>query len=297
MNIFYFYYRNHAVSAQNQLLIALRYYATGSFLRVSADFTGVERSTCGRIVRRVSKALATLCPHFIKFPTTAEEVETVKQGFYRIAKFPRCIGAIDCTHIKIRSPGGDNAELYRNRKQFFSINVQTICDSNLQIQNIVCRWPGSAHDANIFKNSIIRSKFEHGLMGNNLLVGDSGYPLKKYLMTPLSNPQTIAEERYNESQIRTRNPIERSYGVWKRRFPILAIGINVDLETAKTVTVATAVLHNIANTLRDKTIIVNPQLEEDVELINHVPVDRVNNTPNTPQQIIRRSLVNYFGNL
>ncbi|KAE9543256.1 hypothetical protein AGLY_003167 [Aphis glycines] len=237
---------NHAVSAQNQLLITLRYYATGSFLRVSADFTGVDRSTSGRIMRRVSQALATLRPHFIKFPTTAEEVETVRAGFYQIAKFPRCIGAIDCTYIKIRSPGGNNAELYRNRKQFFSINVQTICDSNLQIQNIVCRWPGSAHDANIFKNSMIRSKFELGLM-----------------------------ERYNESQIRTRNPIERSYGVWKRRFPILAIGINVDLEIAKTVIVATAVLHNIANTLRDKTIIINPQLEQDVELINHVPVDRI----------------------
>lgn len=134
-------------------------------------------------------------------------------------------------------------------------------------------------------------------MGNNLLVGDSDYPLKKYLMTPLSNLQTIAEERYNESQIRTLNPIEPSYDVWKRRFPILAIGVNVDFETAKAVIVATAVLHNIANTLRDKTIIVNPQLEEDVELINHVPVDRLNNTPNTLQQIIRRSLVNYFGNL
>lgn len=56
-------------------------------------------------------------------------------------------------------------------------------------------------------------------------------------MTPLSNPQTVVEERYNESQIRTRNSIEQSYGMWKRRFPILAIRINVDLETAKTVIV------------------------------------------------------------
>lgn len=134
-------------------------------------------------------------------------------------------------------------------------------------------------------------------MGDSLLVGDSGYPLEKYLMTPLSNSQTVSEERYNESQIRTRNPIERYYGVWKRRFPILTKGINVDLETAKTVIVATAVLHNISNTLRDKTIIINPQLEQDVEIINHIPVGRVNNAPNTPQHIIRRSLINYFGHL
>lgn len=25
------------------------------------------------------------------------------------------IGALDCTHVKIRSPGGDNAEMYRNQ--------------------------------------------------------------------------------------------------------------------------------------------------------------------------------------
>lgn len=38
-------------------------------------------------------------------------------AFYRFAKFPSVIGAIDCTHIKIQSPGGgDQAELFRNRK-------------------------------------------------------------------------------------------------------------------------------------------------------------------------------------
>lgn len=41
------------------------------------------------------------------------------------------------------------------------------------------------------------------------------------------NPITNVENTFNESQIRTRNPIERSYGVWKRRFPILSLGINV----------------------------------------------------------------------
>lgn len=83
------------MSAQNQLLIILRYYATGSFLRVSPDFTGLDRSTSGRIVRRVFQVLATLHPHFIKFPIIVEEVETVRQSFYQIAKFPRYIGAID----------------------------------------------------------------------------------------------------------------------------------------------------------------------------------------------------------
>ncbi|KAJ3663949.1 hypothetical protein Zmor_008162 [Zophobas morio] len=78
---------------------------------------------------------------------------TVQQGFYQLARFPQVVGALDCTHIKIKSPGGENAEIYRNRKNFFSLNVQTIAASNLKIINIVARWPGSAHDSTIFRNS------------------------------------------------------------------------------------------------------------------------------------------------
>lgn len=36
-------------------------------------------------------------------------------------------GAIDCTHIKIvNTPGVEHHEAYRNRKSYFSINVQVI---------------------------------------------------------------------------------------------------------------------------------------------------------------------------
>ncbi|CAH1997780.1 unnamed protein product [Acanthoscelides obtectus] len=65
-------------------------------------------------------------------------------------------------------------------------------------------------------------------------------------MTPLNTTTTPAEELYNESIIRSRNVIERSYGVWKRRFPCLAMGLRVHLDTAQAVTLGTAVLHNIA---------------------------------------------------
>ena len=49
----------------------------------------------------------------------------------RQSNIPGVVGLIDCTHIPIISPGGDNAELFRNRKGYFSINVQAICDHEL----------------------------------------------------------------------------------------------------------------------------------------------------------------------
>jgi hypothetical protein len=36
---------------------------------------------------------------------------------------PRVIGAIDCTHIRVESPGGPNAEIFRNRKSFLMLKT------------------------------------------------------------------------------------------------------------------------------------------------------------------------------
>ncbi|KAK9738702.1 DDE superfamily endonuclease [Popillia japonica] len=129
---------------------------------------------------------------------------------------------------------------------YFSLNAQAVCNHILQIMDIVSRWPGATHDAYVFNNSRLRARLKTGEMGDGILLGDSGYPVRPYLLTPLRNPRTAAENLYNESQIRTRNCIERTFGVWKRRFPILSLGTRVKLETVQEIIVATAVLHKIA---------------------------------------------------
>lgn len=82
--------------------MTLRYYATGTFQIAMADFAGVHKSTACRIIKKVTIALASECHRHIHFPENTEET---CQEFYNIAKFPRVIGAIDCTHVKIQSPG------------------------------------------------------------------------------------------------------------------------------------------------------------------------------------------------
>lgn len=93
--------------------------------------------------------------------------------------------------------------------------------------------------------------FLQGRYHDAVLVGDGGYACRSYMMTPLDRCNTAAENLYNESQIRTRNPIERLFGVWKRRFPVLAIGLQISLENSFPVIIATVVLHNIARQARE----------------------------------------------
>ncbi|KAK4875391.1 hypothetical protein RN001_011813 [Aquatica leii] len=88
------------------LLLTLRFYASSSCLIVMEDFIGVHKSTACETIHRVSIALPRIRQRFIKMPSTAQEVARFRQGFFNIGRFPRCVGAIDCTHIKIQSPGG-----------------------------------------------------------------------------------------------------------------------------------------------------------------------------------------------
>lgn len=50
------------------------------------------------------------------------------------------------------------------------------------------------------------------------LLGDSGYPLRPWLMTPILTPLSKQEEMFNRSHVKTRNCVERAFGVLKSRF-------------------------------------------------------------------------------
>jgi hypothetical protein len=96
----------------------MRYLATGGFQQLRGDTFAVHKSTVCVIIQRVVHKIAQLKPHYIKMPTPAE-TQAVKLSFYRLRRMLRVIGAIDCTHIRVESPGGPNAEIFRNRKSFF----------------------------------------------------------------------------------------------------------------------------------------------------------------------------------
>lgn len=64
------------------------------------------------------------------------------------------LGAIDCTHIRIKKPA-ENASDYCNRKKYFSINLQAVIDSQMRFINIYCGEPGSLHDARVLRRFLL----------------------------------------------------------------------------------------------------------------------------------------------
>ena len=128
------------------------------------------------------------------------------------------------------------------------MNTQCVCDADGCFTDVVCRWPGATHDATIFENSRLCHRLETNEL-NGILLGDSAYPCCKYLLTPVLNPTSNAEKRYNADHVRTRNVIERTFGQWKQRFRCLK-KLRLKLSVSQKVVVATACLHNYAKMLK-----------------------------------------------
>ena len=112
---------------------------------------------------------------YIVFPGEDKRRESMN-NFYKIARFPKVIGCIDGTNIRIASPALQDSESYINRKNFHSINVQAVCDHQMKFINVVAKWPGSNHDSFILKQSELWELFESHQVRNCHLLGDSGYP-------------------------------------------------------------------------------------------------------------------------
>ncbi|KAJ0173220.1 hypothetical protein K1T71_011396 [Dendrolimus kikuchii] len=202
------------LSVESKILTALSFYATGSYQRPVGDINAhsLAQQTVSSVIREVTR------------------------------------WCIDCTHIAIVRPV-ENEERFYSRKQYHSLNVQLVCDADMQITSVDVSYGGSTHDAFIWNAHPVKSHLEH-INESTWLLGDSGYPLRKFLMTPIINaaPDT-PESHYTDIHVRTRNIIERTIGLLKARFRCLLVHrvLHYKPGMAGSITNACVILHNICN--------------------------------------------------
>ena len=144
---------------------------------------------------------------------TKSELVDTEVAFRNKKGFPGVIGAIDGSHIQIQSPQ-NFPENHVNRKGFYSLILQGVCDHNL--------------------------KFFH-------LLGDSAYPLEEWFHIPFKERGNLSNDQaeYNYVHSSTRMAIERAFGMLKGRFPILKFVRWSRIEDICTLVMTTLVFHNI----------------------------------------------------
>ncbi|XP_028437520.1 putative nuclease HARBI1 [Perca flavescens] len=256
--------QNHALTIPQTVCIGLRFFASGIFLYAVGDAENLSKATVCRSIRQMYLALKGFLNIFITFPGHKRTC-FIKEEFYKIAGFPNVIGALDCTHIRIKHPSGVHEGDFVNRKSYHSINVQMICDADCTFSNVEAKWPGSVHDSRVFRASTILQRLSQGEYAG-VLLGDKGYACQPFLLTPFADPQTAAQHTYNLAHARSRARIEMAFGLLKSRFQCLH-HLRVTPERACDITVACTVLHNIACLRKERAPRVALDMDWDNEAI------------------------------
>ena len=238
--------RNFALTAEQQIRLALRYLATGDNFTTVGDSFGVHKSTVSRTLHRFLDAVRnTFVNELVTFPA-GDAMQNAVEKYRDVAGIPSVIGCIDGTRVEIIGPA-KHEDQYINRHGTYSINAMCVCGPTLRFYCVNANMPGCVNDSRVFRNSALRQQLEQGWRPwpNGVLLGDSGYANGDYLITPILNPQTPQEERFNRAHRKTRRYIECAFGVLKQRFRCLLRSMRLAPQKAGKVILVCVALHNL----------------------------------------------------
>ena len=118
------------MSRPKTLALTLRYVATGESQQSLSLSYCIGKSTVYQIVLETALAIYnSLKDPYLKTPSSKEKWLNILARFEDTWNFPHCIGAIDGKNIKIKCPKMTGTYYY-SYKEFYSIVLLAICDSN-----------------------------------------------------------------------------------------------------------------------------------------------------------------------
>lgn len=294
-----------------RILCVLHFFGHGSYqLSIGSNATlGLSQPCVSRCIQEVSNIIVRhLANDWIHFPRDRRAYQRNAVQFFEEFHFPGIIGAIDCTHVAIIAPPVVHdvhpAAPYYNRKGFYSINVQAICDANLKILTINARYPGSVHDSAIWGMSAIfrqlRNEFMDDQNPHYHLIGDEGYPLQPWLLTPFTGhfADDTPEGRFNKQLRGARLKVERMFGVLKGRFRCLLKHRTLHYNPVRSgeIIYCCAVLHNICRHFNVPLPENDPLIEDNNEVVQNDNHNQQNNQNFLVRAVNKRNTIrnDYF---
>nr|XP_027217109.1 protein ALP1-like [Penaeus vannamei] len=232
-----------------------------SFQEVAERFE-IGESAVHTFLMNVCGALTLVMREIITWPQK-HQLEQVANDFMNKTGFPGVVGVIGGTQIGIPVPT-KFVDDYKNRDNITSMQLQAVCDSNLQFMDITTGWPGSVHNARVFRNSPLQALLQKGNLPYLYhIIGDETYPLTSYLIVPYEDKEdlTDVQKTFNACHAFTQCTIERAFELLKHKFRRLKY-LDMELvEKVPEIIAATCVLHNYILKVEgyDSSVDVNPK--------------------------------------
>ncbi len=178
-------------------------------------------------------------------------------------QFPCCWSAVDGCHIPIKCPAGglESSKEYHNFKNFYSVILMAMVDSNYRFIWGSCGFPISIifQSTDVWTNLVQNKtllKIGREINRNHipaLILADSAFPLKSWMLKPYSNALLTAKQRYfNYRLSRARMVTEGAYGQLKGRWRVLHRKCESSAKEVKIITLACVILHNICISKNDQ---------------------------------------------
>ena len=218
------------ISSEEKIMIFLQA-LKGLSVRVICERFQHSSSTISLIVHDVMRSMLKCESQlFSKLDanTPLSDIIRGNRKFYPF--FSNCDGALDGTHIPAVVKFAEQG-VFRNRKKFVSQNVLGVCNFHAIFIYALTGWEGSAHDSRVLNDAKLKGL---PLRPGKFYLGDAGYALSKYVLTPYrgtryhllewcqgQNRPKNKEELFNLRHSSLRNVVERIFGIMKKRFPIL----------------------------------------------------------------------------
>ncbi|XP_036340226.1 putative nuclease HARBI1 [Rhagoletis pomonella] len=239
-----------SVPSRKKVLMFIWYISNTITFRQLGNLFGVSQSTGWSVVNNVSTWMVSIGHEYMKWPQGTAAVDT-KRKFKEKSGIPGVIGAIDCTHIRIKAPK-ENKECYFDRKHSYSLVLQAVVDADKRFTDVNCGEPGSLHDCRVLRRSNLFFKAQsepQSLFPNeSFILGDSAYPSTSWLVPPYKDygNLSVSQRNFNKVHSSTRIVVENAFGLLKTRFRrLLHFTEQTNLCFVVNLIVSACILHNI----------------------------------------------------
>lgn len=223
------------LSVEDQVAVALRRLNSGeSLLNIGVSF-GINHSTVSQVTWRFVEAMEERGIQHLKWPN-CHEIEVSKYKFNTLWGLPNCCGVIDTTHIMMCLPAVDtSSKVWIDHERKHSMILQAIIDPDMRFRDIVTGWPGSMNELPVLCSSGLFKMCEQGTrlngekvkLGNGVevreyIIGDSGFPLLPWLITPYQGKDlSDAEIEFNKIHFAARGVAQRALARLKDTWRII----------------------------------------------------------------------------